>query len=463
MRKVVCLVEIKPIFNKIIESGSKWFSQVIRATDHSISIILNEVQKNKKRAQEYLRSREVLLASLKEVQKKMDFKTEENEAMKQMYAERLFELYEKLDLITNEVINRQKNIDELGNDVSESKETIEKLNLEKMRFMNERNFLRSEYDHLQVIIEQNLKQKSALEQELNLLKKSSQVHTNSKIAELTQAIESLSDENQKNKENLENRKVELVEKMKQISVNNQLLISSQKELSIKEEVIQSLKVDLEQSLNMQHLFLDERTQLKLEMQKQHQLIEENRLELDMISNEKAMIKNQLDELNEVYMTDLEAAESEVNSLKEKLTNEQNNLAIEMEENGSPQKLDAETLRILEQEYEPRFNTLYTDCVISREFYSDFFSLIPSDRLKVEACIVNLNYHYERSMAKVRPNSVQSKSGFTINEYPFGSDHIGRIYFKRTNGKINFYRISRTKNGKGHLDQKRVIAWLQKNY
>lgn len=63
MRKVVCLVEVKPIFNKIIESGSKWFSQVIRATDHSISIILNEVQKNKKRAQEYLRSREVLLAS----------------------------------------------------------------------------------------------------------------------------------------------------------------------------------------------------------------------------------------------------------------------------------------------------------------------------------------------------------------------------------------------------------------
>lgn len=393
----------------------------------------------------------------------MDFKTEENEAMKQMYAERLFELYEKLDLITSEVITRQKNIDDLGNDVSESKEAIEKLNLEKMRFMNERNFLRSEYDHLQVIIEQNLKQKSELEQELNLLKNSDQLHTNTKIAELTQAIESLSDENQKNKVNLENRKVELVEKMKQLSTNNQLLITSQKELSVKEDVIKSLEIDLEQSLNMQNLFLDERTQMKLEMQKQYHLIEENRLELDMINSEKDEIKLQLDELNEVYMTDLETAESEVNRLKEKLTNEQNNLAIEMEENGSPQKMDAETLRILEQEYEPRFNTLYKDCVLSKEFYSDFFMLIPSDRLKVEACIVNLNNHYERSMAKVRPNSVQASSGLRINEYPFGSDHIGRIYFKRTNGKINFYRISRTKNGKGHLDQKRVIAWLQKNY
>lgn len=89
-------------------------------------------------------------------------------------------------------------------------------------------------------------------------------------------------------------------------------------------------------------------------------------------------------------------------------------------------------------------------------------MIPSDRLRVEACIVNLNFNYDHHMYKVRPNTVKTKANTTINEYPFGHDKVGRIYFKRENGKVNFYRISRTKNGKGNLDQDRVIEWLKRN-
>jgi hypothetical protein len=115
---------------------------------------------------------------------------------------------------------------------------------------------------------------------------------------------------------------------------------------------------------------------------------------------------------------------------------------------------------VEQEYEPRFRTLYDQCNIEREFYSDFFSLIPSSRLKVEACIVNLNFHYDQNMAKVRPNTEKTNRGTTIDEYPFGRE--GRIYFRKDNRTVNFYRISTNKNGKGKLDQARVIAWLKRN-
>lgn len=121
------------------------------------------------------------------------------------------------------------------------------------------------------------------------------------------------------------------------------------------------------------------------------------------------------------------------------------------------------MKILEQEYEPRFAELYKNCIFHKEFFRDFFTLIPSDRLRVEACIVNLTYRYEENAHKIRPNNVRTNRKLTINEYPFGQDHLGRIYFKKRNHQVEFYRISRTKNGKGDLNQQQVIAWLQKNY
>ena len=136
--------------------------------------------------------------------------------------------------------------------------------------------------------------------------------------------------------------------------------------------------------------------------------------------------------------------------------------MEQAKSGSPVEITAEALQILEQEYEPRFRTLYKECNIHSEFYRDFFSLIPSDRLRVEACIVNLNFNFQLHMSKIRPNTVKTNHGTTIYEYPFGQDRVGRIYFNKDKGSVNFYRISRTKNGKGKLDQDRVIAWLKKN-
>lgn len=171
----------------------------------------------------------------------------------------------------------------------------------------------------------------------------------------------------------------------------------------------------------------------------------------------------LQEQEEIYYKDMAVADELIKKMQEELIDQQNELAITHAENANPVEIRPEELRILKHEYEPRFQTLYRDCYLHEAFFNDFFLLTPSDRLKVEACIVNLNFNYALNISKVRPNTVKTNKGLTLNEYPFGVGNTGRIYFRKNQGKVHFFRISRTKNGRGRLDQKKVIAWLKTNH
>lgn len=169
----------------------------------------------------------------------------------------------------------------------------------------------------------------------------------------------------------------------------------------------------------------------------------------------------LHQREEEHLGELIDSGDKIDRLEKNLLDKRNELAIQKEMQGEPAIISSEALEVLEQEYEPRFDTLYKESVFNPEFFRDFFTLIPSDRLRVEASIVNLNYNYDLHTPKVRPHSVKTRGG-SLNEYPFGRDRVGRIYFNKDKGKVNFYRISRTKSGRGKLDQKRVIAWLKVN-
>ena len=168
----------------------------------------------------------------------------------------------------------------------------------------------------------------------------------------------------------------------------------------------------------------------------------------------------LTELQENFTKDLIEYDELLKELEYELVDKQNEISIIKADKGEAVVLTEEEKAVLEREYEPRFVMLYKDCKFYPEFFSDFFQVTSSDRLKIEAAIAQLNYHYPLASTRIRPNTIQTKTK-NILEYPFGTDSVGRIYFSKENNVIHMYRISRTKNGRGNLTQDNVIQWLKR--
>jgi chromosome segregation ATPase len=457
-------MDMKPLLIKLLEKGYGWLSRLINITDHSITKVSIFLQEKKKRLEEYLIDREQLLEDIEESQSEIEYLQNKIYQTNTEQNEHLLELYNKLEIRTQDLLNNQQQLTHLHKSIVESKDVIDVLSNEKELAINERNYLRSEYDHLQTIIQENQKEQVKLEDKIKyLLDNRSQEHdvlAEKQIKEYEANIEKLQIEKNNYQQQYISFQEKLNEKMSFVAKLSGELLKAESEILEKQELVKSLEQRTVE-------FEEEIRNYKLETSKQKSLIEKNKKRTSVYNERISELKRittdlniRLEEANHLYVVDLDKAHHEISVLKEDLIKEQNNLAMERERNGIPPELNAETLKILEQEYEPRFSTLYKECLIHDEFYRDFFSLIPSDRLKVEACIVNLNYNYNQNMSKVRPNSVKTRMGTTINEYPFGQE--GRIYFNKNQGKVNFYRISRTKNGKGKLDQNSIISWLKKN-
>lgn len=459
-------MDIKPFINKLFEKGSGWLSSLINATDHSLTKISLFLQEKRKYIEAFIKDRERLIDAIQKAESEIEILNSEINQTSKEQTERLLELYEKLEFRTQELITNQQLLNDLQDSVKSSQQTIADLNHVKDQAVEERNFLRSEYNHLQIIIQENVSKQVELQTKIEDLQKSSENDENiqQQINEHKESIKKLQLEKMKFTHQLSELETELKEKMKQVVQLSGELQQSEEKLREKNNVI----AQLQRKMNDNQLEIGkinretENLKVLIEINNEKKKTRENRIaELNKQVNS---LKSKLEEANQLYTEDLIKAQEEIESLTEELIKTQNSLATEKENNATPADITPEALRILEQEYEPRFRTLYPQCHIHKEFYQDFFTLIPSDRLKVEACIVNLNFYYDQHMHKVRPNTVKTSKGTTINEYPFGQgkDNIGRNYFKRDKGEINFYRISRNKNGKGKLDQERVIAWLQNN-
>lgn len=459
-------LDIKPLINKLLERGVGWLSNLISATDHSLTKASIFLQKKGKEIEDYMIDRGKLLSAIQLAQNEIDSLRSVIDENNIEQTENMLLLHEKLEQRTEELLNNQQQLSKLHKSVEKSKNTISELSVEKEQAVNDRKLLRSEYNNLQNIINDNLMKQEELKDEIASLKTNvitGQINPNQhQIREHEDRIEYLQQENIDYEKRYTDIQEQLKEKMSLVvQLNGQL---QQAEIEINEK--QSQVIILEQkakdfqgeirnySLQTKKLKKD-LARNKVEMKTQKQKSEE----LYVLINELSIKLNNTDLK---YLENMIKTDEEIKVLKNNLLDEQNNLAIEKERNGAPAEITPEALRVLEQEYEPRFQTLYQSSFLHDEFYRDFFSMIPSDRLRVEACIVNLNFNYDQHMYKVRPNTVKTRASTTINEYPFGHDKIGRIYFKRDNGKVNFYRISRTKNGKGSLDQERVIEWLKRN-
>ncbi|QNK87234.1 hypothetical protein H7992_18805 [Sporosarcina sp. resist] len=345
---------------------------------------------------------------------------------------------------------------------------------EKDQALSERNWLKSEYDHLQVIMKDNVVKQELLTAELEELKRSQETFETpadipnfdtsfyEKIEGKKEEIDRLNRENKVHEMKFKELESRLMEKVRLVSELSGLLQIVQSELDKNEQEI----MGLQKFNHAQVQEIDKGKILSYELKQEMIILQaksaSHEEEYNIALMEYESIKEMIRQVDDDYLQSIVESDEKIKRMENDLLNEQNNLAIERGNNGEPSEISIETLEILEQEYEPRFETLYRESVFQPEFFKDFYTLVPSDRLRVEASIVNLNYYFDLHASKIRPNEVATRKATKILEYPFGHDNIGRIYFKRAANRIQFYRISRTKNGKGKLNQDRVIDWLKVN-
>lgn len=461
---------VSEYLGKVMRVGSSWFSQIWNTTDYTISRITLYLKDKKRQLDDYLIDREKLLAQIRRARIEADRLYEDIERTNAQHTEKLLILYEKLEKRTETLIETKHDLSNLEQTIVETEEKIGSLSTEREQAINERNWLKSEYDHLQKIINEHFTKQEALRFELQALKEqqaNKKFHTD---AAIMQEIEKKEAEISRLQEmehfhslKFEELKRDLMKKVSHVAKLNTTLQELQEILREKEEkvihLVQDLEVKTAEMIQMQ----DESKIAKQELMNMQAMLAEKKKSHELSQNRVEALTQALQEQEATYYKDMANADEQIEKMQSELIHQQNELAIAHAENANPVEMRPEELKILKHEYEPRFQTLYRDCHLQQAFFSDFFDLTPSDRLKVEACIVNLNFNYEMNMTKVRPNTVKTNGGLALNEYPFGEGNTGRIYFRKEQGKVHFFRISRTKNGRGKLDQKKVIAWLKKNY
>lgn len=466
--------EILSVINKIFGKGQDWFSQLVNATDHTITKATIFLKEQKKQLNEYMVDREKLLSNIKNKQVEVEYLRKEIEKTNKGQTDRLMKLHNKLELRTEELIKSQQQYINVQQAIDEWRMKLTTLAGEKDQALSERNSLKSEYDHLQVIMKDNVVKQEQLTIELEELKRSQETFEtpadspnfdtsfHEKIEGKKEEIDRLNRENKGHEMKFKELETRLMEKVRLVSELSGQLQIVQSELDKNEQEI----MGLQKFIHAQAQEIDKEKILSVDLKQEMIILQaksaSHEEEYNIALMEYESIKEMIRQVDDDYLQSIVESDEKIKRLEIDLLNEQNNLAIERENNGEPTDISIKTLEILKQEYEPRFETLYRESVFRPEFFKDFYALVPSDRLRAEASIVNLNYYFDLHASKIRPNEVTTRKGTKILEYPFGHDNIGRIYFKRAANRIQFYRISRTKNGKGKLNQDRVIVWLKAN-
>lgn len=148
--------EILPVINKIFGKGQDWFSQLVNATDHTITKATIFLKEQKKQLNEYMVDHEKLLSNIKNKQDEVEYLRKEIEKTNKGQTDRLMKLYNELELRTEELIKSQQQYINVQQAIDESRMKLTTLTGEEDQALSERNWLKSEYDHLQVIMKDNV-------------------------------------------------------------------------------------------------------------------------------------------------------------------------------------------------------------------------------------------------------------------------------------------------------------------
>lgn len=452
--------DLTEFFSKLAGKSYGWLSRLLNRTDHTLTKVMEYVGEKKATLDQYLIDRTTLLASIENAHHEVDRLKKEIDETKQDYESRRVSLLEKLAEQTENLMSYQKEYAALEKAAEQSKLALSQVEQEKENAVHERNFLKSEYDHLKTIIDTKTEELAAFRSALDVLKSSSS-STDEEIEAKEKQIIELEYYYREQLHAMGKLQEQLTEKMKEVAkLSGQLqkletLVEKQDEQAILlKHQITKVQSDLEkeqaafQSLKYTLVLTEEKMKRK----------ERQAREAEQLAS---LLEQELLEKERLFKSNMDDAADELIRLEEELMDVQNKAAEERAKYAEQINISPEVLETLQQEYEPRFKVLYTNSVFTSNFFNDFYSLNPSERLKVEATIVRLNTNFDVTMSSVRPKTVRTGGRKALLEFEFGQDKAGRIYFRKDDGKVHFYRLSRTKNG-GRLSQKHVIEWLKRN-
>lgn len=454
--------DVTALLAKVAGKSYDWLSNVLNRTDHTLTKVMEFVQEKKNVLDQYLVDRRSLLQSIEKAQLEVDVLQKEINKTKQYQREKHMTLLEELRERTSELFQYQKEYTALEIKSERSKSALSDLVKEKEIAINERNYLKSEYDHLQEIIQITSAELVKLKSEVVTLNEHSTSIAQQEI-ELKEKkiieLQSACNRTVRSRTKIEKR---LKEKMKETAQLNGEIQRMAQEIKSQNELVEKLKIVIDEREALLEAEQIELQAFKETMQQSLVDMREKEKSIDKATERIDSLQKELDDTIELYSIDLQDSQDEIKDLYENLSKERNDASVARAERDEQMELSIETITTLRSEYEPRFKELYKDSKFTPKFFDDFYRISASDRLQVEVAIVNLNYYYDTAMSRVRPNTVNTGKGRpAVYEYPFGHDHLGRIYFRKDRNIVSFYRISRTKNG-GKLSQDRVITWLRNN-
>ncbi|WP_456276558.1 hypothetical protein [Bacillus sp. AK128] len=476
--------EVVPKVKQSLQIGQKLLSSILNKVDSELTKTIKILIEKQDKIKQFIQDKDLLL---KEIERKefevSQLREQINHIKSQSQNDQLDSLRDELNHKLDDLLNSQHRYYELESKIEAEQKRVEELVLDKQNIERDRNALKARYEKIKVTLADNRNKTNQLEKEIKDLQER-QLHYE------TLLDKSVSNEEiQKYEQLLKDMQREYESKIEgQMLLKDEFDRVTQEQKEMEQSLLKKMTeiTKLSNELNASILTLEEtkkeKTSLKSKLQTKEKALKQSKKQILTLQEELVKLKQLQDTYELKYQTALQDYEKErdklaknyedftndmalyeerIQDLQNELIDKQNEIAIAKAENGEAEDLSEEEYKIMEREFEPRFNNLYKNCKFHPEFLSDFFRITPSDRLKVEVVIMNLNYHYDVTTSNVRKNPIKTKTS-TILEYPFGTDSVGRIYFNKENHTVHLYRLSRTKNGRGKLTQDHVIEWLKVN-
>lgn len=454
------ITKVITFLNMLWKKGKGRLSHFLVSADDFLNRLDQMIMKKSEEINRYIEDRSKLVHEFNEKQEELEFLRKKIRQTEAGEVEKVRHLYKELEKRSEELAHIHQSYLSLEAKKEAYANEIDKVTIEKENILNDRNYLKAEYNHLKIIHKHNLAKLEQLYTERDQLTSTSSAEhsTTEEVQEKQILIDQLEQENAINNRKIEEKEQLLLEKSREVS---RLTSESEK---LQQKIEESNKEY--HALNVRYIVIsDKLTEQEQAYQNQaaesrHNLEYYNALvaeKEEVIAHKQEQIDIYDEEIikeNERYQIEIDALRKESEAYKEEL----------LEEQGASKRLEKisnKTRKILEKEYESRFEALYLHCIFKREFLDDFFELNAAERLKVESNIAQINQEGEKLMSKVRPNSVKGKTK-TLLEYPFKKDSPGRLYLKKEYERIIFYRISRGKNKNNRLSQHKVIEWIQRN-
>lgn len=176
-------IDISAFVAKVAGKGYDWLSRLLNQTDHTITKVMDYMQEKRFALDQYVTDRKVLISAIEHAKQEVDYYRTQLDRVKQSQSEQIINLHERLEERTENLQRYQKEFNALENKVEKSITVLSHLSHEKELVVNERNHLKSEYDHLQQIIQRKMDELGILREEVNVLTTRSMQNAAGDIAE----------------------------------------------------------------------------------------------------------------------------------------------------------------------------------------------------------------------------------------------------------------------------------------